>query len=322
MYKHLNSQQRYTISVMKQKGCGNANIAEAIGVAPCTVGRELKRNSGKKGYSHCLAQEMADERKERVVVNGKKSAETWRRVDELLKEDMSPAQVSGVLRKEGIGISHQCIYDHIRRDKAGGGTLYQHCRHKLKHRARPSSDQAGCKNIPNRTSISERPEVVDKKSRFGDWEMDTIVGKNNKGAIVTLTERRTNLLLMALLPHGKNAPETAKVVNRLLLPYKQYVHTITTDNGSEFACHETITKKIGAKVYFADPYSSWQKGSIENMNKLVRQYIPKGSSFDGLDNKTIKQIQMKINKRPREKLNFEPPIKVFQIEMKKIALAV
>lgn len=322
MYKHLNPQQRYTISAMKQKGFGNKTIAEAIGVNPSTVGRELKRNIGKRGYSHTLAQEMADERKERVVVNGKKSAEMWKRVEMLLKEDLSPQQICGVLRKEGARISHQCIYDHIKQDKDNGGTLFEHCRHKLKHRARQSSDQAKCKNIPNRTSISERPKEVDEKNRFGDWEMDTIVGKNNKGAIVTLTERKTNILLMALLPHGKNAPETAKVVNRLLLPYKQYVNTITTDNGSEFACHETITKKIGAKVYFADPYSSWQKGSIENMNKLIRQYIPKGTSFDGLDNKTIKQIQMKINKRPREKLNFESPIKVFQMEMKKIALAV
>lgn len=151
--------------------------------------------------------------------------------------------------------------------------------------------------------------------------MDTIVGKGNKGAILTLTERTTNLLFMARLPHGKNALETAKMAVRLLLPYKDYVETLTTDNGSEFACHELITKKIGAKVYFADPYSSWQKGAVENINKLIRQYIKKGSDFDQYDDNFIKQTQMKINKRPRKKLNFDAPITVFQRLMKKVALA-
>lgn len=321
MYKHLNQQQRYTISAMKQKGLNNKFIADAIGVHKSTVCRELKRNSGKKGYSHALAQEMADERKERIVNNSRKKPQAWKRVDQMLRDDLSPEQISGVLKKDGIQISHECIYQHIHKDKADGGDLYKHCRHMLKHRRRCAANAAGCRHIPNRTSISERPPEVDDKSKFGHWEMDTIVGKGNKGAILTLTERTTNLLFMARLPHGKNALEAAKTAVRLLLPYKDYVKTLTTDNGCEFACHEFITKKIGAKVYFADPYSSWQKGAVENINKLIRQYIKKGSDFDQYDDNFIKRTQMKINKRPRKKLGFEAPIIVFQRLMKKVALA-
>ena len=140
---------------------------------------------------------MADERKERIVNNRRKKPEVWKRVHQMLREDLSPEQISGVLRKEGIKISHECIYQYIRKDKAYGGDLHKHCRHMLKHRRRRETNAAGCKNIPNRTSISERPPEVEDKSQFGHWEMDTIVGRGNKGAILTLTERTTNLLLMA-----------------------------------------------------------------------------------------------------------------------------
>jgi IS30 family transposase len=320
-YKQLISQQRYTISAMLQKGYSQKEIADAVGVSASTISRELNRNRGKRGvYSYKLADEMAQERRERVVNNNAKKPAILRRVSQMIEEDYSPAQISGVLRKEGEAISHECIYQYIRRDKANGGTLYKHCRHMLKHRKRYVGTNASCKNIPNRRSISERPIEADNKSNPGHWEMDTIVGKDNKGAIVTLTERTTNFLLMMKLKFGKNATETAKAVVKLLLPYKNLVKTITTDNGSEFACHELITKKIGAKVYFADPYSSWQKGAIEHANKLIRQYIPKGSSFDEFDDEFIKKVQMKINRRPREKLNFEPPVKAFQNVIKKLHL--
>jgi len=165
-------------------------------------------------------------------------------------------------------------------------------------------------NIPNRVSIQERPPQADGK-RFGDLEMDTIIGKDGVGAILTLTERSTNFIWMEKLKHGKNAEDVAKVVIRILLPYKEKLKTITTDNGCEFAAHQKIAKSLGLTVYFADPYASWQKGAIENANKLIRQYIPKGTNFACIDDSQIKAIQYKINRRPREKLGFISPKECF-----------
>ena len=142
--------------------------------------------------------------------------------------------------------------------------------------------------------------------RFGDFEMDLIVDPHNH-AILTIVERSTNLLFMTKLAHGKKTEPLAKVVRRLLLPYKKHIKTITTDNGPEFAAHKLITKYLGAIVYFADPYASWQKGAIENTNKLIRQYIPKHTNFDDVTDKKIASIQKKINSRPRQKLKFETP---------------
>lgn len=168
------------------------------------------------------------------------------------------------------------------------------------------------KNIPNRVSIHMRPIEANGK-RFGDWEMDTIIGKNGKGAIVTLTERSTNMILMEKLPLGKNPNALAKVVSRMLFPYRaKGILTITTDNGSEFCAHSQISKALkSVPIYFADSYCSWQKGAIENANKLIRQYIPKGSDFEDITPPYIKKIQAKLNNRPREKLNFLSPKQVF-----------
>ena len=186
--------------------------------------------------------------------------------------------------------------------------MYLYCRHKLKHRARPVSGSGS--TICNRVNISERPEEADGR-RFGDFEMDTIVGKGNHGAMLTLTEKSTRMLFMRKLNKGKDAKELAKTVVRILMPYKAFLKSITTDNGSEFACHEYITKKLGVPVYFTDPYSSWQKGSIENQNGLIRQYIPKSSIFENISHQFISKVAEKINRRPREKLNFRTPFECF-----------
>lgn len=182
-------------------------------------------------------------------------------------------------------------------------------RHRLKHRKRPVTGKHEV--IKDRLSIDERPQEVNDKERFGDWEMDLIVGKENKGAIVTLVERQTGFFMMEKLPHGKNAKMLANKVVDMLLPYKQNVHSITTDNGSEFAEHKTIAKKLETKVYFAHPYCSWEKGLVEYTNKLIRQYIPKKKPFDNYNKKNIREIQRKINRRPRKNLNFECPTKLF-----------
>jgi transposase, IS30 family len=222
----------------------------------------------------------------------------------LIQEQWSPQQISGYFKRIGkVTVSHETIYADIRWDKICGGTLWKYCRHKLKHRKKTLN-----KTLPilNRISIDQRPPEVDGK-RFGDWEMDTIVGPNNKGAIVTLVEKSRNYLLMGKLPYGKNAKELAKIVINLLLPYKSHIRTITTDNGCEFAAHIEISKKLETQIFFAHPYSSWEKGAIENMNKLIRQYIPKHADLKAFSEEQIKQIQYKINRRPRRKLDFSTP---------------
>ena len=164
--------------------------------------------------------------------------------------------------------------------------------------------------IPDRVGIHRRPPEADGK-RFGDFEMDTIVGNNNQGAILTIVERSTNMLFMKKLKHGKNADELAQTVITLLAPYKEIVKTVTTDNGTEFCNHKAIARALGTTVYFTDPYSSWQKEAIENANGLIRQYIPKSSPIRHLKDKDIDEITAKINTRPRKKLNFSTPIEEF-----------
>jgi IS30 family transposase len=248
------SEQRYAIYLGIENGDNQKAIAGLIGVSPATVSREVRRNKNKHGgYSWRLAHEMAQERKERLP--GNRATPEWirQKVFRLVRDEWSPKQISGYLKKhENISISHETIYKWIREDKQNGGDLYTHCRHKMKHRKRPVGS---AKNIPNRTSIRDRPKEADG-SRFGDFEMGTIIGPNNSEAILTITERKTNYLMIRKLPKGKDSKEVSKEVCRMPLPFKDNLKTITTDNGSEFAAHELITKRLGVPVYFADPYSS------------------------------------------------------------------
>lgn len=307
MYKHLTSEQRYAIYLGLQKGDSEKMIAELIKVDKSTVSREKRRNSTANGkYVWVKAQAKADRRKRRTPGN-RRIPDTLRwRVTELIKnEQWSPRQISGRLLRDGIHISHETIYGIIRGDDSG--VLAASCRHRMKYRRKARhTHETKVRNIPNRVSIHERPAEADGK-RFGDWEMDTIV--DSKGhAILTLTERSTNFLVMEKLKHGR----MAKAVWRLLLPYKgEALKTITTDNGCEFAEHERITKLLDVPVYFADSYCAWQKGTIENENKLVRQYIPKGTDLSTVTNGKIDKRRKKINARPREKLNFLNPTEAF-----------
>lgn len=305
MYKQLTSEQRYTISILFQKGMTRKSIAEAIGVSNSTITRELRRNGSSHGtYHYDWAHRQAMKRRRKSVGNRSVSQATKNKAIRLLvKEQWSPVQISASLALSGIRISHETIYKIIREDKMNRGSLYKSCRHKLKHRKRPVGAYMP---ISNRISIHDRPAVADG-CRFGDFEMDTIVGKNNQDAILTIIERKTNMLFMAKLKHGKDSEELAKVAIRLLRPYKKYVLTITTDNGPEFAAHQRIAKALGTKVYFADPYASWQKGAIENTNGLVRQYIPKGTSFKDYEDRFVADVCMKLNRRPRKKHGFLTP---------------
>jgi len=328
MYKQLTSEQRSQIFVLLQKKTERKEIALLVGCSQSTLSRELRRNSTDKGnYLWDKAHSKAVERRKRTTANRTKDpAIVWEALELLKEEDWSPEQISAEMKSRGKEISHELIYRHIRADKTG--ELASHCRHKMKYNrhGRPNRTTK-VRNIPDRVSIHQRPAEADG-SRFGDWEMDTIVGKDGKGAIVTLTERSTNMILMERLPEGKRPEPLAKVVIRLLFPYRHTVRSITTDNGSEFCAHKLISKALAPKgsknpnlVFFADSYSSWQKGAIENANKLIRQYIPKGSDFSTLTDALIRKIQHKINRRPRKKLNFQSPKKIFFLLIANFALA-
>jgi IS30 family transposase len=311
---HLIPEQRYTISAMHKQNCTQQQIAEAIGKDKSVISRELKRNANTKGkYSFEYAQDMSRLRKERMKKPRKLHPWVKKEIVELIKQDWSPQQIEGRLKLENKPyVSHETIYKIIRKDKDEGGILYKHTRHKLKHRKRPVGKKI---SIKNRVTIDQRPEIVNARQRFGDWEIDTIVGKNNKGAIVTLVERKTAFMMMEKLRKGKNAKELSKVVTRLLMAYTRHVHTITGDNGTEFADHQTIAKMLKTKFFFTHPYASWEKGLIENTNKLVRQYISKKTNLCDINEQLIKEIQYKINNRPREKLNFYSPKEIFFLNL-------
>lgn len=327
-YHQLTSQQRSQIFALLQRKTPRKEISRIVGCSQSTLSREIRRNSTEKGnYLWEKAQAQAMERRKRSTSNSAKDPViVWEALELLKEEDWSPEQISANMKGRGKQISHELIYRHIRADESG--ELASHCRHKMRYNRHGRPDRTTkVRNIPARVSIHQRPVEADG-TRFGDWEMDTIVGKDGKGAIVTLTERSTNMVLMERLPLGKHPEPLAEAVIRLLFPYRKTIRSITTDNGSEFCAHQLISKALMPKgtknanlVYFADSYASWQKGSIENANKLIRQYIPKRTDFSTLSDAFIRKIQHKINRRPRKKLNFESPKTVFFRQIANFALA-
>lgn len=309
-YNHLTSEQRYTIDVLLRQKKSRKEISQTIGVSESTLSREIRRNSGQRGYHWQQAQVKATDRQRRLQNYRNLTMEIRKLIrSKITEEQWSPAQIVGYLRKKGKpAVCVETIYAYIRADKENGGDLWRHCRHQLKHRRRQVS--APYVAVQNRTMIDERPADWNG-STPGDFEMDTIVGKDGKGAIVTLVERNTNFTMARKLPEGKNAKALAQAVILMLLPYIGRIRSITTDNGSEFAEHLKIAKRLKTKIFFAHPYSSWEKGCIEYHNKLIRQYIPKGIDFDNVSDQMIKEIIIKLNRRPRLKLGFSTPVAEF-----------
>jgi IS30 family transposase len=309
--KQITHEQRYQIEAFLKAKMSIVFIADYLGKHPSNIRRELNRNGQKRGvYKAKHAIMLSKERKDRYNVARKFTDDVKNRVCHYIEQEQwSPEQIVGHCKKNNIPIvSHERIYQFIRKEKSLGGQLYTHLRHKLKHRKRPVGRFIP---IKNRVSIDQRPEIVDKKERFGDWEIDTIIGKDGKGAIVTIVERTTAMLMMRKLTKGKDAKALADTVIQMLLPYKNSILTITSDNGTEFAEHQKIASKLEANFYFADPYSSWQRGLNEYTNKLIRQYIPKKTDFANYNNIYITETQHKINKRPRENLEFDSPKNLF-----------
>lgn len=313
-YNHLTEEQRYTISVCLREKMSLTTIAKLINVSKSTVSREVKRNSNMHHHYVAIdAQQFSELRKSIPRKSRKLTKEDWLDIEQLLKRHWSPETIVGTRRREGkTCVSIEWLYHIIRRDKERGGNLYTYLPHHLKHRRRQVSSTIP---IKDRVSIDERPAVVDARSRFGDWEMDTIIGKDGKGAIVTLVERTSKKMLMAKSPKGKNSKSVARLVVQMLRPFERHVLSITTDNGTEFADHKYIARMLHTKVYFTHPYSSWEKGLIENTNKLVRQFIPKDTDFSSLSDDYILFVQSELNLRPRKLLNFSSPKQIFLLSL-------
>lgn len=308
--------QRYAISLYLKEEKKPAYIAKQLNVSKSTISRELKRNSSKRGYSWKHAQEMCDIRKERLREPRKMCGQVKRRIEKYMREEQfSPEQIVGLCRNEGLMmVGKSSIYNYIHQDKENGGDLWKNCRFRLKHRKRPVGKYSP---IKNRVGIEQRPPEADG-TRFGDWELDLMSDSEGKHFKLTLVERSTLFSIIRNLPHGKVAEEVAKVVVDALLPFKRGggVKTITTDNGTEFYEHEFMTRKLGAQVYFANPYCSWEKGCIENTNMLYRQYLPRSPSFALCTDEQLLEIQHKLNRRPRKKIGFELPYRKFYLSLK------
>jgi transposase, IS30 family len=308
-YAQLTREQRYQIQALLEGEHTQTEIAEILGVHKSTISRELKRNRGQRGYRPNQADNLARQRR-KAVHRSRIPTHHWERVELLLREDWSPEQISGWLaREEGIAISHEWIYWYVYQDKRDGGDLYKHLRCQKPRRKRyGSNDRRG--QIKDRVSIEERPEVVDKRSRTGDWEADTVIGRPGGAVLVTLAERKTRCSILALA-QDKSAKAVKEALIDALQPHAAHVHTITYDNGKEFSHHTEIASALDAKGYFAHPYHSWERGLNENMNGLIRQYLPKGKSFDDLTQADVRCIMDKLNNRPRKCLGYKTPNQVF-----------
>ena len=312
-YTRINKENRFEIYELKHSGLSIRKMAGAIGKHPSTISRELRRNIGLKGYRPDQASAKADARTKISKKFIKMTSGLIEKIETMLQQDWSPEQISGVLKKEGIKISHERIYQHIWADKKLGGTLYKYLRHghKKRYRKRGAKEKRG--QIKNKVSIHDRPKIVDDKGRIGDWEIDLVVGKNHKWFIITVVERVSKYTLTALSEY-KDSSSILRAVVKLLNPLKAVVHSITSDNGKEFADHEDIAKALETKFFFADAYASWQRGLNENTNGLLRQYFPKKSCFASISEAMLKFVQQKLNNRPRKTLNFVSPLQIFSQE--------
>lgn len=306
--KHLTQEERYTIERMSKDGYNQARIAECLGRDPGTISREMSRNIGQRGYRHKQAQRKAEDRRFASRGRIKFTPLMQAKVEWYLREDLSPEQVTGVMRRNGEeSVSHERIYQHVYADHQRGGTLYKHLRQCRKKRRKRLGRDDRRGRIQNRVSIEERPPVVQKRFYYGDWEVDLVAGANHDGFLLTVVERKSGHLLMQPLC-SKKAEEVTTAIIGQLWPFVGKIRSLTMDNGKEFSGHESVAAILQTKVYFAHPYASWERGTNENTNGLIRQYLPKGTSFNNLDMELCKRIEKKLNERPRKRLSFAAPI--------------
>jgi transposase, IS30 family len=298
---------------MKRAGKTQKEIAQMIGKDKSVISREIHRNRDKRN-GHYEADQAQRKHEQRQLKKRRKCLFTHaikELVDSQLELKYSPEQIVGVARKEGIAcVSIERIYQYVWQDKQAGGKLHEHLRTQGKrYRKRGNKkDRRGC--IIGRVDISERPPIVEQRERFGDLEIDTIIGLNHQGAIVTINDRATGIVRMKKIT-TKEAENVAAAVHEKLMPLKGYIQTITSDNGKEFALHQTISKELGVDFFFAKPYHSWERGSNENLNGLIRQYIPKKTDFNLITDDYVRFVENELNNRPRKRFNFQSPNKMF-----------
>ena len=308
-YRQLTRAQRYQIYILLKAGHNQTEIAALVTCHKSTISRELRRNRGQKGYRDQQADYLARSRRWQGH-RARISRQTWEWVELLLRQQWSPEQIAGRLKLEQQPtVSHQWIYRYIYNDKQRGGRLYRHLRSQKKQRKRYGG-HARQAQIPNRISIDQRPAIVARKSRIGDWEADTIIGARHKGAILSCTERKSKLTLLRKLD-SKGALEVKHNCIDLLSPCADQVFTITVDNGKEFCDHRDIAAVLQTKIYFAHPYASWERGLNENTNGLIRQYFPKKYDFAKITPEDVNKVAARLNNRPRKTLGFKTPNEVF-----------
>lgn len=308
-YTQLTEGTRYQIYALLKAGQNRTQIAMIIGCHKSTITRELSRNQGQKGYRPSQAQELAQKRK-RLSHQPRIAEKTWQTVKRLLGQDWSPQQITGRLRLERqASVSPERIYLYIYADKRRGGTLHRHLRSQKAQRRRDRGYQRRGQ-IPNRVSIEERPAIVERKKRIGDWEGDTIVGAQRKSALFSVTERKSKLQQLCKLAN-KSAAELCAQSIALLAPFKDRFFTMTVDNGKEFCEHKAIATALEARIYFAHPYASWERGLNENSNGLVRQYFPKGCDLAKLTEAEVQRVVELLNNRPRKTLRYRTPNEIF-----------
>ena len=307
-YTQLTCEQRYQIKALLDIECTQTEMAQQLGVDKSTISRELGRNRGQRGYRPKQAQQKALDRRTQKA-HTTISPERWQQIEERLQMDWSPEQISGWLKKNQLpSVSPEWIYQYIYADKRAGGTLHKHLRCQKKRRKRYGKyDRRG--TIPARKSIEVRPEAVDLRERLGDWESDTIIGKGHQGALVTLTERKSRFTLVRKVTQ-KSAELVAQAMIDLL-SWVQHLETITSDNGKEFAAHQIISRVLLIDFFFAHPYASWERGTSENTNGLIRQYLPKERSLITVTAQEEFIIMDRLNLRPRKCLDSNTPFEVF-----------
>lgn len=308
-YTQLTHEERYQIYILKKAEYNQSEIAELLQRDKSTISRELRRNSGLRGYRPKQAQQLALARRSGKC-SGRLGSELWQQVALLIGQRWSPEQIAGRLEQEqGIDISHEWIYQYIYADKQSGGDLYRSLRGQKKRRKRYGIyDRRGI--IPNQVSIDDRPAIVATRERLGDWEGDTVIGKRHRGALVTLVERKSAYTVIAAVKR-KTAAAVCQAVTESLRPHRSRVHTITYDNGREFAEHEQMARHLATQIYFAHPYASWERGLNENTNGLIRQYFPKDLELTNISTAETDYVMDQLNHRPRKSLGYRTPHEVF-----------
>jgi IS30 family transposase len=315
-YQHLSQEERYQIYILMKDGKTQSQIAQLLNRHKSTISREIGRNTGNRGYRPKQACLLAEERSLGCRNAAQITADQWNQTVDCLLEQWSPVQIANQ-----VGISHETIYRHVYADKAAGGSLYQQLRCQKKRRKRYASGRDRRGQIIGRRPISERPAHIEARTQIGHWEGDTVIGANHKQAIVTLVERKSGYALIAKVSN-KTSDLVSQAIITQLNAATPLVKTLTFDNGKEFAEHARIDKALQSTTYFADPFASWQRGSNENFNGLLRQYIPKKRPLSTVTDKELRMIQDRLNNRPRKRLGFKTPNEVFMQSLNRVALRV